>query len=118
MDSFLFNLPSDIVLIFKSGAAYENSPFLIELQEAVYDEKAHILTVPGFCTVRQGHIQLECSRLVYDQFKNNIFVWKGQLKDTSGDRIYFDKGVLNHTLTTGNFTQCTYVNLSQRAHDC
>ena len=91
---------------------YENSPFLIELQEGVYNERDQILTIPSFCTVLQGHIQLKCSRLVYKQRKNTIFVWKGQLKDTFGDRIYFDKGILNHTLTTGtlhNVRMLTYL---------
>ncbi|WP_207760897.1 LPS-assembly protein LptD [Holospora curviuscula] len=80
---------------------HQDSPFLVELQEGGYDDTHHILKVSGLCTVRKGNIQLECKNLVYDQAKSKVFVWKAHLKDSSGDRIFFEKGVLNPTLTTG-----------------
>ncbi|ETZ06790.1 LPS-assembly protein LptD [Holospora obtusa F1] len=82
---------------------YQNSPFLVELQEGVYDEHSKILNVSGPCVLRQGHIKLECCRLKYDQEKNKIIVENGQLKDSAGDRIFFDKAFLNHELITGIF---------------
>ncbi|GAJ46161.1 LPS-assembly protein LptD [Holospora elegans E1] len=92
--------------------AYQDSPFLVELQEGSYDEKSRVLIVSGPCTLRQGHVKLECSYLLYDQSKNEIFVQNGQLKDSAGDRIFFDKGTLKSTLSTGtlhNVRMLTYL---------